>query len=408
MLSKSIFKNKNFMILWLGQLVSKIGDHILEFALAWYIYDQTNSTLALSLSIISIFLPNAIVSTFSGVVADRFNRKKIIIICDTLNGLFIFLLFIRSLYAPLTLPVIIIANISIAIVSSLFYPAISSSTQSVLETDQLQDAGALSQLQGRFAIVAGSAIAGFMLKLVGIEILLFINALSFIFSAISESFVKIPVNHKVENTNISMIDSLKEAAHFMSRNRVILYLTLFAGIIANGMFMSVSLYMPAIFKDILGKSSIELGIYYSIEGALGIITSVFLLLSQKKLQPYKWTVIALFLEGLCLSGIGLMPNLSIAYIIAALSGFCFTICSVTMSILFRKLIPNKLMGRVGSFNMLLSNLAIPVFTVFFGFIGDIKNPQTIVLYASFVFLISLIPAPFIFSNASKSRAKNHM
>lgn len=398
--NKPIFKNKNFMLLWIGQLVSQIGNCVLEFALSWYIYDITGSTLALSISVISFFLPNAILSPFSGVIADKYDRRKIIILCDIISGSITLVLFSVASYGSLTLTAIVIFNILASLVSAMFSPAISAATQSVLSKDEYQDAGALTQMQYRFASIVGAALGGWLLKSIGIQYLLLLDGLSFLISAASEYFINIK-KVSVSQEKQSFKESIGEALNFLLKNKILLFLTLFAGIMANGMFMSVSLYMPGIFKDTLGKTSAELGIYFSIEGVAATATSLYFLFTKKKLNPYRWTLITLALEGIVLLGIGLMNNLAVAYAISALGGFSFATCSIACITLRRLLTPNEIMGRVGSFGMIIGSTSMPVFTVIFGVLGESFNLQKIIFVGSIIFLITLIPAPFIFAKEKK-------
>jgi len=400
MFKKSIFKNINFMKLLSALLVTKIGDYLLAFALSWYIYDITGSTIALSLSLISTFIPNALVSIFSGIIADKYDRKKIIVICDVLSGILTFMLFLISINMKLSLYMIVIFNVLLSIISAMFSPSISAAIQSSLAKKELQDASALTQLQGRFAFIVGTALGGLILKSLGIEILLLLNAISFLISATIEFFTNI--KQLEQSSKLSVIKNLKEAGDFLAKNKIILFITLFAGIIANGTFMSIEVYMPSIFKDVLEKSSIELGTYYSIEGTVAAITSLYFVFSNHKLNPYLWTLLTLVFQGLVLLSIGIMNNLLIAYFIGMVAGFSFAICSITTTTLIRMLVSNDIMGRIGSFNMFLSNISIPVFTIIYGLLGEYFKNQNIIIISSVVFLIAMAPAPLLFFKSKEN------
>ena len=140
--------------------------------------------------------------------------------------------------------------------------------------------------------------------------------------------------------------------------------------IANGLFMSMSLYLPGIFMNVLGGSSVELGIYYSINAVFATLTALYLISRKEQFDPYKGAVTILFLEAGVLAAHGLMPNLLSAYLLAICMGVLTTACSVFIMTIFQLLVPNEMMGRVGSFGSMLNNASVPLFTLLFGVLGE--------------------------------------
>lgn len=403
-LDKKLLKNKNFLLLWIGQLTSEIGNEILEFALSWYIFLETGSTLALSLSLISIYIPKAIISTFSGIIADRYNRKKIVVINDILSGVIILALFIVSTTTNITLLIVIIFNILTSSISAIFNPAMSGAVQSVLSDEELKDASALLQIEGNISGILGSAIAGFLLKIIGLKYLILLNAISFIISALLESLVELPKIQKKQEQFI-VKNQYYEIIDFLNNNKIILFITLFAGIIANGVFMSISVYLPGIFKDVLNLSSVELGIFNSIAGITAVITSgIFIIYSNKKINAYNLTLISLVMEGIVFLLVSMIGNVVFAYITAIIYGLSSSMCSIASGIITKKLIPNNLMGRMGSFNILINSITMPLFTILYGGLGEYINLQKIIFISACIFFILLIPAPYIFKNEQNKSA----
>lgn len=399
-MKKTIFKNKNFMILWAGRLVSQLGNSIHSFAIAWYIYDITGSTLALSASFISSFLPRALISMFAGVVADKYDRKRIIVICDVISGILVITMFMISSFYDLTLILILVLNTLLSIVSAFFGPASSAAIQSILSEDEYQDGNVLNQLLYRFSDILGAALGGILLKTIGIKYLLLFNGVSFLLSALSETFIKLP-RVKEETKKESMGQSIRIVISFLKENKILLFMSLFAGIIANGMLMSGSLYLPGVFKDVLGKTSSELGLFYSIIGIVATVTSLFLLALKSKLNPYRWILITLTLEGIYLMGLGLASNFASMIVLAVIGGFSFAMCSIMCGVLYQMLTPNEIMGRFSSFGGLLGSVSIPIFTIVFGMLGEVYTLQNIIVVSGIIFLIALLPAPFIFAREKK-------
>jgi MFS family permease len=80
MKEKSLFKNFNFMLLWAGQSVSYIGTSLYNLAITWYILKRTGSAMAMGISVLCFTLPTIIIGPIAGVIADKYDKKKIIVL----------------------------------------------------------------------------------------------------------------------------------------------------------------------------------------------------------------------------------------------------------------------------------------------------------------------------------------
>lgn len=397
MLQKTIWRNKNFLLLWFGGLVSNTGNSLHNLAMGWFIYELTGSTLAMSVSIISSYLPYAIFSVYAGVFSDNYDRKKIIIICDTLSGLGILAMFGFARYGILPITTILIFNVILSVISAFFNPAMSAAYHAVLAKDEYQDANTLSQLLFRISRVIGAAMGGFLLRIMGIEYLLLFNAISYFLSAFSEVFITLPEKDAIAQTKEnSFKQNLSTAINFVKQNKIILLLAIYTITILEGFAVSIQIFLPGILQD-MGKTSIELGLYRAITAIAATLTSIYLLNLKRNLDPYKWILIALTFQGVQILGLGLMKSVLITYFLGALAGFSFCMCGTMTGVLNQMLIPNEIMGRISSFYELLFTASMPISTIFFGIVGEFYNYQIILLISGMLFLIAMIPTPFIFA-----------
>jgi len=403
-----LFINRNFMLLWLGQLVSAIGTALHDLAMAWFVYELTGSTLATGASIISSFLPRALISPLAGKVADRYNRKAIIVASDVVSGIAVLCMYLFARQDQLTLPLILGFTALLSASSAFIGPASSAAIQSILTEDDYQTANSLRQLRWRFSTVVGAFLGGLFLRTLGIQWLLLINTLSFWLSALSESFISLP---KTTNEHFDSLEKPKgndgfgPVFRFLQTNKVLLFLLVFVMVMANGLFMCLFVYMPALFKDVLGASSAQMGSYYALEAAAATITA--LMLSRYKLRhPFKWVVGMLLVEGILLLSHGLIRTPASAYLLAILMGVSTTICVVVVMTVEQLLVPNQMMGRYSSLAAVLGDGAMPVFTLLYGALGIRLSVQTIILFSGVLFLLALTPAPWVFARHLKSSPLN--
>ena len=400
---RRLLANRSFVLLWSGQLISAIGTALHDLAIAWFIYELTGSTLATGASIVSSFLPRALLSSVAGMAADRYSRKALIVVSDVMAGLSVMCMYLFARQGLLTLPIILGFTALLSASSAFIGPASSAAIQSILDKDDYQTANSLRQLRWRFSTVIGAFLGGILLRLLGIRSLLLINALSFWLSAFAESFIVLPPDtrdHAAADPDRSR-NGLGQVFQFLRQNKPLVFVLVFVMVMANGLFMCLFVYMPALFSDVLGASSAEMGIYYALEALAATITAA-VLLQRKLLNPYRWVLAMLIVEGGVLLSHGLIRTPLGAYILAAILGVCTTICVVSVMTIEQLLVPNSMMGRFSGIAALLGDGSMPIFTLLYGFAGLHFSIQSILVLTGVVFLAMLIPAPWMLSAQIKT------
>lgn len=401
---KQLLSNRNFLLLWSGQLVSAIGTALHDLSMAWFVYDITGSTLATGASIVCSFLPRALFSPLAGVVADRYNRKLLIVGSDIISGVAVISMYLLASQGQLTLPLILGFTALLSISSAFIGPASSAAIQSIVPEETYQTANSLRQLRLRFSTVVGAILGGLLLRLLGIQWLLLINGVSFWISACAESYISLPettAKSAAHSQPKTEADDLSPVLRFLWGNKALLFMQVFVMVVANGLFMCLFVYMPALFKDVLGSTPIQMGTYYALEAAAATITTI-LLLRHKLTHPFRWILAMLVAEGIILLSHGLITTPSSAYVLAVLLGVSTTICVVVVMTVEQLLVPNQIMGRFSSLAAVLGDGSMPLFTLLYGLLGVHLSIQTIILFSGVLFLMALLPAPWIFAEQLKA------
>ena len=188
--------NKNFFLLWQGQAVSKLGSQVFSIAMILWIIEVTGSATIMGMLMMMSSIPALILGPIGGAFADRHSRRSIIIFCDLLNGVAV-LTFAAVVYffpekTKLNLIWLFAISISIAIINSFFFPAISASIPEIVPKKKLSGANTLSELSMDISILIGQGLGGVFYKLLGGPLIFLINGITYLFSATSESFITIP------------------------------------------------------------------------------------------------------------------------------------------------------------------------------------------------------------------------
>ena len=193
--AKKLF-NKNYFLLWQGQTVSKLGTEIYFMAMVLYVVQLTDSPGVVGLMGMIAGIPAVVLTVFGGVLADRYSRKRIIVICDLYSGVavlsFAVLLYSGAQSVSLIIGWLIVVAVISSSIGSFFAPAISASIPDLVPKEKLAAANSLGMSTSQIAMIMGRTVSGFLLLILGAPLLVLINSITFFFSAISESFIKIP------------------------------------------------------------------------------------------------------------------------------------------------------------------------------------------------------------------------
>ena len=403
----NLYHNKNFILLFLGGLVSRIGNGIHNIAILWFVLDLTGSATATGTLLVLTSLPGVILGPFSGVIADRVNRKFLIVGMDVIRGLVVLGLswFVSTGTAGfLHLGV---ATVLVSICNSFFNPAVSATLPNIVDDSNLQQANSMEHISMNLTQIIGAAVGGILIATFGIAGVFMLNGISYLISAFSELFIKIPPIKKVEKEDgqqekTSFIEDIKFGFNFLYGHRSIFYLfvmAVFLNFLTNGLF---GVGIPYIFKEVLEVSSSQFGYAQSLFFA-GAIIGALLLNFLPEIKNYYMTIFGgMTVESLLIICVGI-PTLPFIlhtqttttiyiWLITTLvsMGIINAIINVPFQILFQRLIPDNIRGRVfgllGTFTMALS----PVSMGLTGFLLDRVLPGYIFIISGSLTLILVL------------------
>jgi MFS family permease len=193
--------NRDYLLLWQGQAVSKLGSQVFSIAMVFWIIDVTGSATIMGLLSMFASIPALLLGPIGGSVADRHSRKQIIVFSDVLNGIAMVVLAAIVYFFPdenFSIIGIFVISIFVAIVNSFFYPAISAAIPDLVPKDKIAGANTMTELSLQISVLIGQGLGGIFFKILGAPLIFLFNGLSFLFSAGSESFITIPQKFKKE------------------------------------------------------------------------------------------------------------------------------------------------------------------------------------------------------------------
>ena len=268
--TQNVFKNKNFVLLFLGTLVTNVGAMLYSFAISFYILDLTgNNALIQGIYLAFCGIIYVLMSPFGGVLADRWKKAKIIFMSDYIRGAFIGLSAVATFFimkaGNVTLQVVLLFAIGFVsnIISAIFDPASSALLPLLVESDRIQQGNSYFQILRNLQSVLGILLAGILYSLVPIHVLFAIIGVCYLLSGFSEMFIKHEYTPPVEKTTMkAMVADFRDGIRYLKTHKGIvsmLFLLLFinfffAPFYSNGMPYFIKVYVANqnyLFKDFL-------------------------------------------------------------------------------------------------------------------------------------------------------------
>ncbi len=409
---ESIFNNPNFLLLFIGGLVSRLGSGIHYIGLVWYILEMKGSGFAVGTVLMIATLPGVILGPFAGVLVDRYDRKKIIIWMDMIRGLIVLWMGFMISTHMMNYTYLILGTTLLGVCGAFFNPAVSASIPNIVKDKHLTQANSLEHLSMNVTGMAGPALGGVLIGLWGISGVFFINGISFLISAISEIFIQFPpLQRNNTNTQITFFNDLKEGASFIYQQKA-LFRLMFACLFANFLYAGCStVAIPLITRNILKVSAGEFGIFeaaWPIGAAVGGIILTFLpefkkafkvFLTSLSIQTIFYTSIGIITLPTIVSKLGVtIPKFSMIFFLI-LAGVFNAFINIPIFTIFQRKIPDTMRGRIFGLVGTVSQGLVPVSIGLTGIIADLINP-------SYLFFVTGIGIAIVIVNfASKKEAR---
>lgn len=411
----SILKQKNFLLLMQGKLVSLIGSQMQNFALSLYVLKITGSATKFASVLALTLVPQVILGPIAGVFADWFERKKIIVYLDMLNGIMIGIYaVIYKVNGGLTLTHIYFLVIAMSIISLLFNPAISTVIPTIVKKEELVDANGINSFIMNLGNLVAPAIAGFLFGVYGLFIILVINSISFVLSSISEMFINIPkTNKKPEKINLkSFYVDFSEGIKFIKKKKIMISV-ITIGVILNFAYSPVfSVGLTYISKQVLKVTDYQYGILEAILVIPMIIAPFFCSIICKKMKYGKILFLDILIQSALVGIMAIVPSafylnlfstnfipyislISITFVITLIT----TIGNMALNIMFQEVVPLSMMGRVSAVLGAGCMAAVPLGQMVYGILFDKIQPWICVaITAIILFATTLISRKTLLSS----------
>jgi len=388
----------NMVLLLLGRFVSLFGSRIYSFAISLYVLKTTGSGTTFALSLVIGTLPTVIFGPVAGVMSDKIDRKKMVVLMDILSGAIILLLAGLSVFNGLKIIYIYIASFLLATCNTFFNVPFQSSIPNIVEEQNLMRANSLNQAITSLTSIAGPFLGGIIYAFIDIQLFLVINGISFVLSGISEMFIDFNLNKpevevamdivasdveietKVESEDTELgknliiknfINDFKDGFVYLKSIKSVFMLAM-AGIFLN-LFIALGMTIPFpyIVNEIIKMSEVQFGTLEGVfplgmlvgAGALSILPQ-----SEKSFKKMIGGLLVLAI-GVILLGVFIVSEplvftVNTYFILYAIIGFTISVAivfvNIPMEVNLQKIIPDNMRGRIVGLLTTFSMSCMPI------------------------------------------------
>ncbi len=375
--------SRNYALLWLGMAVSQLGDGAGTIGLMWWVQVNTGSamllgTLAMVRTVISVLL-----GPLGGAVADRINKKAIIVITDTIRGLIYATLAYLVYHGQLTPAIMLTLVAANSVCSAFFGPAISSTVPLLVSKANLPKANSWQQITSNLVSIVGYSAGGVLVAFLGIPLLLAIDAASFLLSASSEMFIQIPrLVNKGKADAGRFLQDIKEGLRYVRQNRVLIDIMKVAAVL-NFVWAPTFILLPKYVQEHLGGTPALYG-YMLAASMAGTLCASLLIAFTKLVERNLWSIIyGVTIQSALLVTMVLLPGqipalqVAIFWIIGLFNG----IVNIYFGAIVQRTTAPEQMGRVWGLINTMSGGLQPVAQGLTGFLGDRISIPVIYLFS---------------------------
>jgi predicted MFS family arabinose efflux permease len=364
------FQYRDFRLLWFGACTSSIGTWMQEIAQNWLVLEITKSPFLLGLDAFLGDIPIFLFSLFGGVVADRMDRRHLLIGSQLVQMTSAFTLVVLIASGKIQVWHILVSSFVVGTAQAFGGPAYSALVPSLVEKEDLPNAIALNSIQFNLARVIGPVLGGLALKYVGSAWCFGLNGLSFI--AVIVSLSKLHINFKPARTGESVLDSMKQGFRFIHTQGAMVTLILIA-FCMTALAIPMITFLPVFAKNVFQKDAMTYTLFLVASG-LGSITGALVVAAIGNIHNKGRVALTMLVAlGAGITGFALSTNVWLSSLLLFASGAVLMCAFAMISSLVQLITTNEMRGRVMSvynvafrggmpFGSLTTGWMIPVWT----------------------------------------------
>lgn len=364
--------HKDIVLFLTSQTISLFGSSLVQYAIMWYVTMETQSGTMMTLFIICGFLPTFFLSPFSGVWADRYNRKTIIMLSDSLIAAVTLLLALLFLAGYQEIWLLFVISSIRGISTAVQMPAVSAFLPQIVPEEQLMRVNGINGSIQSFITVVSPMASGALLSLIGIEIIFFIDVATAAVGVLTLLiFLRVPPHRgALEKRKVNYYHDLAEGIGYLKKHQYVLRFFLFSGIffflIAPMYFLTPLQVSRSFGNEVWRLTAIE------VTFSAGMIAGGILMASWGGFRNKVHTImLACLISGLGTIAVGIVRDFVLYNLLMAILGVALPMMNTPFTVLLQQKVDEEFLGRVFGVFAMVSSSMLPVGMLVFGPLSDL-------------------------------------
>ncbi len=375
---------RDYLLLWQGQLVSALGDVAYEVALGFWILAVTGSTGLMGTLMAASMLPRVALSPFAGVLVDRSDRKWLIVAMDALRGTAVALVGLAAIAGVVKVWMVFAAGILIGAAAAFFNPSVLSVIPDIVSRERLVQANSFFSMIRAGSGIFGNALGGILYAVIGAPLLFLVNGLSYLFSAASELFIRVPpLRH--ERQTLHFWTDMREGLSYVWGSRGLRFFLMAAGALNFFAMIGIVLVLP-LFRRTPQLGPARYGLLmaaFTVGTLAGMgLTAAVKIPAERRLGLFALSTV-LFVLSVALFPVWLYFPLMLALV--AIGGFFNAVVNVLIQSVVQLAVPRELRGKVMGLLEAVSGGLTPLGMAVGGLLGEVL-PLRPVISGAFVMM----------------------
>ncbi|MFJ7973575.1 MFS transporter [Psychrobacillus sp. NPDC096389] len=364
--SNTLWKNRPFFIIWIGNVISELGGPFGTFCNSILIYQLTDSTMALGSMWLLYFIPSLILQLFIGPFIDRWSRKWIMVFSQWTRGLIFLIPLVSLATGNLEVWHIYAVQIMVGLITPIYTPANQAITPTIVSNDQLTEANASIDGTVRLMTFLAPILGGGVIEYMGvIPTLLFVCG-TLITSGTLLLFIR--ENRISFSVRKSWLEQFSEGITFFFKQRLIVWLGIFLAFVQFGVGVTMVVTLPYITKELSGSYA-EYG-YFMASFPLGYVIGSILVGKITYKSRRVLMLSALVIGGLTFIALGFNYSIVFGIMTEIIAGIAMAFFGVHNITIFQQTVPNELMGKVVSVRLFIIRGAMPLGVLVGGILSE--------------------------------------
>jgi len=399
----SVLRNRNFALLFWGQLISTAGTQMQIIAVSWQVYELTHSAVALGAIGLLQAIPRLLFSLLGGVFADRFDRRKMLLLIEVMMALLSAVLAVTTAFKVINISIVYAVVLISAFVSAFEFPARQAMIPTLVPRSQIASAVSLSMVVMQLTVVIGSAAGGYVLGQLGVVATYWIDVFSYAVVIGSLLLLVVPaVERKLQEQ--SSIAALRDGLRYLWQQPIIL------GVLTIDFFATFlgspkALY-PVYANDILHVGAQGLGVLVAATSIGAIVLTPFTGLIQRIRRQGLGVFLAVLVWGLCIILFGILPGpLWLSVLFLAGAGAADMVSMILRGLIVQLTTPDEYRGRINAVNAMFV-IGGPMLGQFeSGMVAGLATPQISVVSGGIGCMLATVLVAVFVPSLLKIKAK---